>query len=278
MILIMYSIYINNQCAIAAYVRLSSEKMPYSDSYVQKLKEEILDGTKGKEWAKECTSFLAIGGFCLISPKATLPFPAENAATSLYVSVVYYEATFGLTTAGLLNFPFDPKMYGCISIDLSPSVTVVLLPHNPKAVWVPAKSGDKLPIDSAVAGSVGRNFDLYFGRMEYGDGIVMPCAVTSSGKCGKWVVGGYEGQEGHLLRDTGFELIRANRGDAIPPNAVMTGVIPTIGSLFVGRVGGKFPCYITTEDGKVQCFVYGVQNQKYSVENGEIMVLTRSII
>ena len=103
----------------------------------------------------------------------------------------------------------------------------------------------------------------------------MPCAVTSSGKCGKWVVGGYEDQKGHLLRDTGFELIRAKRGDAIPPNAVMAGVIPTIGSLFVGRVGGNFPCYITTEDDKVKCFVYGVQNQKFSVENGEIMVLTR---
>lgn len=110
MILKMYSLYINNQSAIAAYVRLSSEKMQYSDSYVQKLMEEILSRTKGKEWAKECASLLAIGGFCFISSKGTLPFPVENAARSLYVSVVCYE-----TTVGLLNFPFDPNMYGCIS-------------------------------------------------------------------------------------------------------------------------------------------------------------------
>lgn len=96
----MYSIYVNNQSGLAACVRLSSEKIQYSDSYVQKLKEEILDETKGKEWAKEYASFLAIGGFCFISPKATLPFPVENAATSLYISVVCY-----VTAVGLLNFP-----------------------------------------------------------------------------------------------------------------------------------------------------------------------------
>ena len=279
MILIMYSIYINTPSTIAAYVRLSNEKMQYSDSYVQKLKEEILDGSKGKERAKECASFLAIGGFCFIPPKGTLPFPVENAATSLYVSVVCctYDAT-----VGLLNFPFDPKMYGCISIDLAVYAVgepkIVLQPYNPKALWFPAKSGDKLPIDSAAVAGFERNLDLYFGRMERDDGSVVPCAVTSSGKCLKWMVGDYEEQNGYLLRNTGFELIRAKRGDPVPQNAVMSGVIPTDGSLFVGRVSGNIPCYISTEGGKIHCFVYGVHNQKFSVENGEIMVLTREII
>ena len=141
----MYSIYVNNQSGFAAYVQLSSEKMQYSDSYVQKLKEEILDKTKEKEWSREYASFLAIGGFCFISPQGTLPFPVENAAKPLYISVVcVWEAT-----AGLINFQFDPKMYGCISIKLSKygfeDPKIVLLPYNPKAEWFPAKSGDELP-------------------------------------------------------------------------------------------------------------------------------------
>ena len=258
--MIMYSIYINNQSSVAAYVRLSSEKMQYSDSYMQKLREDILDG-KIKGWAKECPSFLAVGGFCFISPQGTLPFPVDNAVTSLYISVVCFDRTTGV----LCNFPFDSKMYGCIPINVcSPGdPTIVLLPYNPKAVWLPAKSGDELPIDSAVKAGVGRNFQqyLYFGRMDHNDGSVIPRAVTSFGKYGKWMVGTYEGEKGDLLKNTGLELIRARRGDPVPPNAVMTGVIPTVGSLLVGRVGGNIPCYITTEDGKLQCFIYGVRRQ-----------------
>ena len=77
-----------------------------------------------------------------------------------------------------------------------------------------------------------------------------------------------------LLKNTGFELIRAKRGDPIPPNAVMTGVTEADGSLFVGRVGGSIPCYITTDDGKIQSFVYETDTEK-RVANGEVMVLTR---
>ena len=276
--MIMHSIYINNQSSVAAYVRLSSEKMQFSDSYVQKLKEELLDydWTGAKEWRKQCASFLAVGGFCFIPPQGTLPFPVENAAPSLYISVVCYGST-----VGLFNFPFDPKRYGCIFINLSvyrQESEIGLLPYNPKAAWLPAKSGDKLPTDFAVEAGVGRNVGerLYFGRMAYHDGSVVPCAVTSFGNCGEWLVGKYEDGKGDLLKNTGFELIRAKRGDPVPPwLAVMAGVIPTVGSLFVGRVGGNIPCYITTEDDKIQCFVYGLHQQDVSVVNGEVMVLTR---
>lgn len=272
--LIMYSIYINNLSGVAAYVRLSSEKMQYSDSYVQKIKEEILDKAEGKERTKEYTSFLALGGFCFISPGGTLPFPVENAATSLYVSVVC------VSTVWMVNFPFDPKMYGCISIKLSEyafeGIKIILLPYNPKAVWLGAESGGKLPTDLIVEAGVGRSADelLYFGRVPSLDGGI-PCAVTSSGNCRQWMVCGWGYEKGDLLKNTGFELlIRAKRGDPIPPNAVMTGVTEEDGSLFVGRVGGSIPCYITTKGGKIQCFVYGLDRER-RVENGEVLVLTR---
>ena len=275
--MIMHNIHINNQSSVAAYVRLSSEKMQYSDSFVQKLEEELFtyyDRTRDLGWRKECAFSLAIGSFCFISPNGTLSLPVENAATSLYISVVCYEGI-----VGLFNFPFDPNMYGCISINLSlyrKESEIVLLPYNPKAAWFPAKSGDKLPTDFAVEAGVGRNVEerLYFGRMSFSVDSSIPCAVTSSGKCGKWKVGNYEGEKGDLLKNTGFELIRAKRGDPVPPNAVMTGVIPTVGSLFVGRVGGNIPCYITTENGKIEDFVYGIHREKCYAGNGEVMVLT----
>jgi len=277
---IMYNIYINNHSGAAAYVRLSSEKMQNSDSYVQKLKEAIVDTTEVKELAEEYATFLAIGGFCFILPEGTLPFPVENAATPLYIYVVCKE--------GLISFLFDPKMYGCISIKLSVcrimGLKIVLLPYNPKAVWFPAKSGDELPTDLAVEAGVGRNDKerLYFGRSNMtswtlGELGGIPCAVTtSSGKCRTWMVGEDSGyKNGDLLKNTGFELIRATHGDPVPPNAVMTGVTQANGSLFVGRVGGSIPCYITTENGKILYFVYGLEEKKFYVNNGEVMVLTR---
>ena len=186
--MIMYKIYINNQSGVAEYVRLSSEKMQYSDSYVQRLQEEILEMIRGKGSSRVQAIFLAFGGFCFISPQGTLPFPVENAATPLYISVVCVENDI----VGFISFPFDPRMYGCVSIKLSRHLLeypkIVLLPYNPKAVWIPAKSGDELPKELAVEAGVGRNEEerLYFGRSyipcSYKLGGI-PCAVSSSGKC-----------------------------------------------------------------------------------------------
>ena len=279
--MIMYNIYINNQSEVAAYVRLSSEKMQYSDSYVQRLEEEILKlGFRGGASSRAQATLLAIGGFCFISPQGTLPFPVENAATPLYISVVCVERN----RVGLVSFSFDPRMYGCVSIKLYQHLLenpkIVLLPYNPKAVWIPAKTGDEFPKESAVEAGVGRNEEerFYFGRLytcipSHGG---IPCAVTGSGNYGTWRVGANLGNtNGDLLKNTGCELLRANRGDRVPPNAVMTGVTQDGGSLFVGRVGGSIPCYITTEEGKIQRFVYGLDGKNLSVENGEVMVLTR---
>ena len=269
----MYNIYVTNKSGHdVAYVRLSSEKLQYADSYVQKIKEEILD-KEGKEWSKEYISFLALAGFCLIPAGKTRAFLVENAGAIMYVSVVC------LSRVWIANFPFDPKMYGCLAIlgRISNKTNIVASPYNPTPVWIPATSGDKVPSDTIEAGN-GRhmNEQLYFGRIANNGG--MPCAVTSSGNiCGEWVVDPRANlcRSGDLLKDTGFELIRANKGDAVPPNAVMSGVTEADGSLFVGRVGGSIPCHITTEDGTIQHFVFGLLGGGLKrVENGEVMVLT----
>ncbi|XP_078361295.1 uncharacterized protein LOC144645599 [Oculina patagonica] len=273
----MYSIYVTSKLDFFVYMRLSVEKMPTADSYAQKIKKEIVEGNL-HPLANQSLFVLALGGFCLITPGKTHAFLVENVAAPVYVSVVYR------STVWVANFPLDPKMYGCIAIrsvfyqlgDLEDDENIVVSPYNPEAVWLPAKTRDKLPSDIIKAG-VGRsdNEHLYFGRKAsmYGG---IPCAVTSNGSlCNMWsMAGSVTFESGELLKNTAFELIRAKRGDPIPPNAVMTGVTEADGSLYVGRVGGSIPCHITTEDGKIQCFVYGF-NKEIRVANGEVMVLTR---
>ena len=273
----MYSIYVTNKHDKLVFARLSSEKMQYADSYVQKIKEEILDRA-GKERTSEYTSFLALGGFYPIPPGKTSAFSLENGANSVYVSVVYS------SKVGVANFPVNPRMYGCLAIS-EKFHGMVISPYNPKAVWLEANGGDSLPSDIIEAGRDGYsgNERLYFGRTRRDGG--MPCAVTSiDGCCKEWLAGYFTYESGELLRNTSFELIRANRGDPIPPNAVMAGVKEEDGSLFVGRVGGSIPCYVTINDGKIESFAYVVRKKDTSggrlssdvkrVYNGEVVVLT----
>ena len=263
----MYTIYVTNKLSKNVYIRLSMEKTQDGESYVQKIKEDVLSAKSSYDISNQCICFLLLGGFCSISPGKTRAFPVENVEAPLYVSVMCSP------TVQMVNFPFNPKMHGCMAI-LSDSINIVVSPHNPEAVWLPAKTGDQLPSDIIKAG-VGRyNEDLYFGRKASINGGI-PCAVTSHVKlCNMWLMAGNVTHEsGELLKNTGFELIRAKRGDPIPPNAVMTGVTEADGSLFVGRVGGSIPCHITTEDGRIQCFVYGLDKEN-RVANGEVMVLT----
>lgn len=268
---IMYSIYVTNKLGYFVYMRLSVEKMQYADGYVQKIKEEILD-KQSYEMSNQYISLMALSGFCIIPPGKTRAFLVENVAAPVYVSVVQS------STVWVANFPLDPKMYGCMAIfsDALPNgKNITVSPYNPEAVWLPAKTGDQLPSDIIKAGVGLYNKHLYFGRKASMNGS-RPCAVTSNGNlCNMWLMAGnVTNESGDLLKNTGFELIRAKRGDPIPPNAVMTGVTEAGGSLFVGRVGGSIPCHITTEDGKIQCFVYGL-DKEIKVANGEVMVLTR---
>lgn len=125
----MYSIYVTNNSGRLAYARLSSEKMQYSDSYVQKIKEEILD-KEGSESSREYISFLSQGSFCLIPPRKTLAFSLENTAASIYVSVVCSSAVW------VSNFPFDPKVYECIAISsdiIEKTRYIAVSPYNPDA-------------------------------------------------------------------------------------------------------------------------------------------------
>ena len=60
----------------------------------------------------------------------------------------------------------------------------------------------------------------------------------------------------------------------MPPNAVIGGVKEPEGSLYLGRIGGKTPCSISSEKGRIKSFFYGAKK----VKSGEILVLTNDPI
>ena len=62
---------------------------------------------------------------------------------------------------------------------------------------------------------------------------------------------------GELLSDTGYEFVRADCGDLVPPNAVIGRVKEPEGSLYLGRIGGKTPCSISSDKGRIKSFCHG---------------------
>ena len=162
--------------------------------------------------------------------------------------------------------------------------TFQLYQANPEPHWIPINevlgNPSLIPANQVRANPSLCNSSLtpvkaspqnYFGRLSAGDGT--PCTVTTNGSqinawqtvSGSPVYGACE-----LLIDTGHEFVRASAGDDVPPHGVISGVCEPEGSLYLRRIGGKMPCSISTEGGKIKFFLYG--NKK--VQSGEILVLT----
>ena len=146
---------------------------------------------------------------------------------------------------------------------------------NPEPVWIRAHEGDNIPTN-AIKSSSGSEVE-YFGRSEYGE----PCgvSVTADNECSEWNSKRmylFSQTSGEILQATGHQLYRVKSGDPIPPNAVIVGVSGTEGSLYLGRVGGKIPCSVSTEDGKIKKFFYPTGDETdFESSSGEILVLTK---
>ena len=104
-------------------------------------------------------------------------------------------------------------------------------------------------------------------------------SVTADNECSEWnskTTYGFRETSGEILQATGHQLYRVKSGDPIPPNAVIVGVSGTEGSLYLGRGGGKIPCSVSTEDGKIKKFFYPTGDEtRFESSSGEILVLTK---
>ena len=107
--------------------------------------------------------------------------------------------------------------------------------------------------------------DLYFGRSQ---GSI--CFVDiKDGFCDSWISmfdGEYRKQSsGELLKDTGYGIMKAKRGDLLPPNTLQ------VDGVYVGRNHGDYLCPIHVRNGMVRDFlsIFKTKSKK-----GEIVVMT----
>ena len=202
----------------------------------------------------------------MITPNQTTSFPTDQAigGTRLYASL------YAVSTLWIMDFEMNCTRYGCLFVtskEFNCKTTFHLSQANPEPVWIRANAEEEPPSNIVKAGP-----QNYFGRLSTATDEGTPCQITFTGSkiAGWYPKNGYGTISGELLSDTGHEFVRVKAGDDVPPHGVISGVSEPEGSLYLGRIGGKISCSITTEGGKIKNFLYGPRK----FESGEILVLT----
>lgn len=251
----MFSIYFTNKSSQSVYIRLHHEKLSATiPSFYHDL-----DNAK-----ENATRHLVQCGFFVITPNQTISFPTDQAIGGTHM----FASLYAMSTLWIMDFEINCTRFGCLFVNSKEfygKTTFHLSQANPEPVWIPSNTGDSLPPHNIVKAGP----QNYFGRLS---NLGTPCRVTiASSRIGQWfLMSGHFENSGELLRNTGHVFVRANAGDDVPPNGVISGVSEPEGSMYLGRIGGNNPCSITTENGKIKYFLYGTKK----VQSGEILVLT----
>ena len=274
----MYDVYVTNNQTENVYVRLKPQELSsVNPKFHQELHSLVRQGVMDKSYIQ---TFLVRWGFRLIPPQETVSF--ATVACSSSGGTLMYASLYVRSELWAMDEEVDFHKFGCLFVRSHykpPSLNVIggfsFRQVNPEPVWIGAHDGDNIP-RNAIKSSSGLQIE-YFGRSVYG----VPCgvSVTANNKCSGWNSNrGYQlpMTSGDVLLSTGHQLYRVKSGDPIPPNAVIVGVSRTEGSLYLGRVGGKIPCSVSTEDGKIKKFFYRTGDKtRFESSSGEILVLTK---
>lgn len=272
----MYDVYVISNHTEYVYVRLKPQELSsVNPKFHQELHSLVRQGKMDKSYIQ---TFLVRWGFRLIPPGETVSF--ATAACSSGGGTLMYASLYAGSELWAMDEEVDFHKFGCLLIrrhyTLSTnSFSFGFRQVNPEPVWIGALDGDNIPTN-AIKSSSGLEVE-YFGRSVNG----VPCgvSVTANNKCSGWKSNrGYQlpMTSGEILQAAGHQLYRVKSGDPIPPNAVIVGVSGTEGSLYLGRVGGKIPCSVSTEDGKIKKFFYPTGDETdFESSSGEILVLTK---
>ena len=271
----MYDVYVISNHTEYVYVRLKPQELSsVNPKFHQELHSLVRQGKMDKSYIQ---TFLVRWGFRLIPPGETVSF--ATAACSSSGGTLMYASLYAQSELWAMDEEVDFHKFGCLLIrrrymSSINSFSFGFRQVNPEPVWIGAHDGDNIPTN-AIKSSSGLEVE-YFGRSVNG----VPCgvSVTANNKCSGWNSNrGYQlpKTSGEILQATGHQLYRVKSGDPIPPNAVIVGVSGTEGSLYLGRVGGKIPCSVSTEDGKIKKFFYRTgEKTRFESSSGEILVLT----
>ena len=276
----MYDVYVTNNQTENVYVRLKPQELSsVNPKFHQELHSLVRQGEMDKSYIQ---TFLVRWGFRLIPPRETVSF--ATAACSSSGGTLMYASLYARSELWAMDEEVDFHKFGCLfvrshntppTVNATGSFSFSFRQVNPEPVWIRAHEGDNIPTN-AIKSSSGSEVE-YFGRSEYGE----PCgvSVTADNECSEWnskTTYGFRETSGEILQATGHQLYRVKSGDPIPPNAVIVGVSGTEGSLYLGRVGGKIPCSVSTEDGKIKKFFYPTGDEtRFESSSGEILVLTK---
>ena len=216
------------------------------------------DGSLLKEQEERLFSTLIQVGFFALQLGVPKAFRVVSYDIPMYVSV--HDGMNLLIT----DTPINPSEFGCVAIK-DDEHSINIQPFNPQPVWLPCKQGDPVPKHAMKAKKLDSFEEMYFGRSQR-----TICFVdTKDGFCDSWVSmfdGEYKKQlSGELLKDTGYGVLQAKRGDVFPPNALQ------VDGVYVGRIHGDYLCPIKVRDGRVRDFVSIL---KMKCRTGEIVVMT----
>ena len=281
----MYDIYVTNKSSDSVYVRVRSRELSSRNPKFHKELHSLLQ-RQGEMDKLYIQTFLVRWGFRLIPPGETASF--ATAAFSSRGGTLMYASLYARSELWAMDEEVDFLKFGCLFVRSYSTWSATwsakplkssfsFRPANPEPVWIGARKRDPVPT-FAVKASSGLG-EEYFGRSV--DGV--PCGVSAisfRGRnyeiCSRWnIAGRLPETSGDILQATGHQLYRVRTGDPVPPNAVIVGVISTLGSLYLGRVGGKEPCAVSTENGKIKHFLLDKRVKRFAGA-GEILVLTNN--
>ena len=243
------------------FVRVMSDKLGETELYSQiDHKIDVATATEEsllREQEERLFSTLIQVGFFALQLGVPKTFRVVSYDIPIYVSV--HDGMNLLIT----DMPITPSEFGCIAIK-DDEQSIHIQPFNPQPVWLHCRQGEPVPKHAMKAKKMDSSEEMYFGRSQ---GSI--CFVdTKDGFCDSWVSmfdGEYKKQQsGDLLKDTGYGVLQAKRGDLLPPNALQ------VDGVYVGRIHGDYLCPIKVRDGRVRDFV---SIFKMKCKKGEIVVM-----
>jgi len=256
--------YVSNKTKAIEHLFLSLRTVKLGDAQIySQLNRKIVAATQ----EGRLVSTLTQAGFIELLPGIPVAFQVvRDRKHPVYVSL--HDGNNLLTT----DMPVSPSEYGCLSITGEPG-GVCIRPSNPKPVWLPCSHGDPLPEGAIRCVELTRDDSCARYCLARSEGKFSHVDFLEDGSCNLWL---FECDaddilynvriSGDILKDTGYDLVPAKRGDPLPPNSLQLNE-----DVYIGRLLGDYLCPIYTRKGKVQHFLSLFRE---IILPGEIMVHT----
>ena len=214
------------------------------------------------------------GGFAFLPHGQPMPYAVERIDRSIYISVHDSENMW------VQDMPMNPRLYGCVTVTDDHEGRVSVLPSNPEPCWILTEDPAFNPKDLVIV-QQGRDTAVYVAKHIdeiHKDDLdilfidMIPFLKNELSTNSLFVALSEKKIPGpplEFLSATGYEWLKVQRGNPIPPNVVKTSL-----GWYIGRTGDQIPIGIIATEGLVDHFSSNPYVGQTSVLVGEILVLT----